>query len=67
MMLPTFLVIGAMKSGTTSLHGYLSSHPQVLMAEPKELHFSSVGKNLGAGPTWYETCFARVGDAVARG
>src|SRR5262245_23410730 len=36
-VLPTFLVIGAMKAGTTSLYDYLRAHPQVFMANPKEL------------------------------
>src|SRR5262249_49158088 len=37
--LPTFLVVGAMKGGTTALHTYLGSHPQVFMSDPKEPHF----------------------------
>jgi hypothetical protein len=37
--LPNFLVIGAMKSGTTSLHFYLSRHPEIMMAEGKETDF----------------------------
>jgi hypothetical protein len=32
MTLPNFLVIGAAKSGTTSLHHYLSQHPEIFMA-----------------------------------
>jgi len=28
--LPDFVVIGAQKSGTTSLHAYLSQHPMIL-------------------------------------
>ena len=66
-MLPTFLVIGAMKSGTTSLHGYLAAHPQVFMAEPKELHFFSVGNIWQRGQAWYEECFASASDSLARG
>jgi sulfotransferase family protein len=38
-MLPTFLVIGAVKSGTTSLYQYLRSHPEVYVSEVKELNF----------------------------
>jgi hypothetical protein len=34
-MLPNFVVIGAMKAGTTSLHRYLREHPQVFMPEEK--------------------------------
>jgi Sulfotransferase domain len=36
---PTFLIIGAMKGGTTSLHSYLGEHPQVQMAAIKETNF----------------------------
>jgi hypothetical protein len=34
--LPDFLIIGAAKSGTTSLAFYLSLHPEIPMARPKE-------------------------------
>jgi hypothetical protein len=33
---PNLFIIGAMKSGTTSLHGYLNTHPSIFMCEPKE-------------------------------
>lgn len=36
MPLPTFLIIGAAKSGTTSLYEYLGQHPEVFMSEIKE-------------------------------
>jgi len=48
---PTFLVIGAQKSGTTSLHRYLTDHPAVLCASPKELHFFNDAYRLGEW--WY--------------
>jgi hypothetical protein len=38
MPLPTFFVIGAAKSGTTSLNRYLALHPEIAMAEPQESH-----------------------------
>ena len=34
--LPTFLIIGAAKTGTTSLHAYLADHPEVTMSSNKE-------------------------------
>ena len=34
-MLPNLLIIGAAKSGTTSLHDYLDQHPAVHMARPR--------------------------------
>ena len=37
--LPTFLVIGAAKSATTSLHAYLGQHPEILMSSVKEPNF----------------------------
>ena len=40
-MLPTFLIIGAQKSGTSSLWAYLRQHPQVFVAAEKELNFFS--------------------------
>jgi len=36
---PTFLVIGAARSGSTYLTRALSDHPQVSICEPKEPHF----------------------------
>ena len=37
--LPTFLIIGANKGGTTSLYHYLEEHPEVYMSPVKEPHF----------------------------
>lgn len=37
--MPTFLVIGAMKAGTTSLEAYLAEHPEVFMSPVKEPNF----------------------------
>jgi hypothetical protein len=39
MALPTFFVIGAAKAGTTSLHHYLSQHPEIQMSQNKEPNF----------------------------
>jgi len=47
MVLPNFIVVGAAKCGTTSLHLYLSEHPEVFMTEKKEIHFF-----LSANPVW---------------
>ncbi len=38
-MKPSFLIIGSMKCGTTSLHDYLGKHPDVYTTTPKEIHF----------------------------
>lgn len=36
---PDFFIVGAMRSGTTSLYEYLRSHPQIFMPSPKEPRF----------------------------
>jgi hypothetical protein len=38
-MLPTFLIIGAMKSGTTALYHMAGSHPEIFMSPVKEPNF----------------------------
>lgn len=39
MSMPDFLLIGAAKSGTTSIFQYLRQHPQIFMSKPKEPGF----------------------------
>ncbi len=36
---PAFLIIGAQKAGTTSMHQVLTQHPSVWMPQIKELHY----------------------------
>ena len=43
--LPTFLIIGAVKAGTTSLHHYLNQHPEIQMSAVKETNFFSGAAN----------------------
>lgn len=54
-MLPNLIVIGAMKAGTSSLHYYLSLHPEIFMSEVKELNFFE--RNWEKGLAWYESQF----------
>ena len=51
--LPTFVIIGAQKCGTTALHSYLSRHPEISMSRPKELDFFVAEKNWDRGLDWY--------------
>lgn len=37
--LPNFLIIGAAKSGTTSIYHYLKNHPDIFMSKIKETNF----------------------------
>lgn len=53
MPLPTFLIIGAAKAGTTALHTWLADHPQVCMSRPKETqHFSAHHERGGYEAAW---------------
>lgn len=67
--LPTVVVIGAMKCGTSALHRYLDRHPDISMSEPKELNFffgpdtvedgeqAWVHGTWGLGKEWYTAHF----------
>lgn len=65
MALPSFLIVGAMKSGTTSLHRYLGQHPDVFVSKKKELHFFAAYRDRDL--SWYEEQFADGSDFLARG
>ena len=54
--LPDFIIIGAMKCGTTSLYSYLASHPQVLPASEKEVHYFDCD-SYSLGMAWYKAHF----------
>jgi hypothetical protein len=57
--LPDFVIIGAMKSATTSLYWWLQEQPDVFMAHPKETNFFSRAKDWDRGIGWYEAQFAK--------
>lgn len=50
-------IIGAMKSGTTSLHNYLNEHPQIFMCEPKEPGYFVEELTWNKGEKWYSSLF----------
>jgi hypothetical protein len=54
--LPTFVIVGAQKSGTSSLHRTLRDHPQLHMSSNKELHFFD--RQFDRGLEWYAEQFA---------
>jgi hypothetical protein len=56
--MPSFLIIGAAKAGTTSLYSYLIQHPQVLGATRKEVQYFSV--HFAKGERWYRSHFPLV-------
>jgi hypothetical protein len=55
-MLPAFLIVGAQRSGTTSMYRTLSQHPAVLKAVlHKGVHYFDL--NYHRGPNWYRAHF----------
>jgi hypothetical protein len=48
---PDFVIIGAQRGGTTSLHAYLRAHPQIILPATKELHYLT--DRFGRGREWY--------------
>jgi len=69
-MLPTFIIAGATKAGTTSLYEYLKPHPEVCMALIKEPCFFTRDRRASSysnGLSWYENLFAHCNVKNARG
>lgn len=59
---PHFIIIGAQRSGTTSLYSYLSQHPQIIPPIKKELDFFSW--HFQRGISWYRSHFPPIPDSV---
>ncbi|WP_155065346.1 sulfotransferase [Paracoccus limosus] len=53
-----FIVIGAMRAGTTMLNDLLAQHPEIAMARMKETDFFIDTKNYRLGTDWYGSQFA---------
>jgi hypothetical protein len=64
---PDFIVIGAMKSATTTLHEQLARQPGIFMSRPKEPNFFSDDESYARGWGWYGSLFRRAGLADLRG
>lgn len=61
-VLPDFVIVGAQKSGTSSLYRYLAQHPQVRESSVKEVHYFDGGLEDGVdtyalGERWYRAHF----------
>ena len=62
---PDFIIIGAMKSATSTLHKQLSTQPGVFMSTPKEPNFFSDDPIYKRGLDWYRGLFsAAEADAI---
>ncbi len=56
-MFPDFIIIGAMKCGTSSLYHYLHLHPEIGMSDFKEVDYFVEENNFNKGAEWYEARF----------
>ncbi len=56
--MPDFLLIGGMKCGSTTLHDYLTGHPQLAEPQYKEPGFFSRDERFSLGLDWYRSVFA---------
>lgn len=66
-MLSNFLIIGSQKAGTTSLYRILKQHPQIFMAEKKEINFFFKDEEYARGVDVYATHFADCANQLACG
>jgi len=55
--LPDFLILGAQRSGTTSLYQYLAAHPAIAPPVRKEIQYLTLRHRRGIG--WYRAHFPR--------
>lgn len=55
---PDFVLLGAMKAGSTTLFRRLEQHPEVLAGGAKEPNFFSREENYAKGLGWYRSVLA---------
>lgn len=65
--LPDWIIIGAMKAATSSLHRYLAEHPQIATSTPKELDFFIEHRYDELGIDWYRQQFLDPPNSVVAG
>ncbi|KPP83938.1 MAG: Sulfotransferase domain [Rhodobacteraceae bacterium HLUCCA08] len=64
---PDFIVIGAMKSGTTTLADQLAAQDGVFVTTPKEPNYFSDDAVYAKGPDWYAALFDPAPPSALRG
>ena len=60
---PDFFIVGAPKGGTTAMNAYLGQHPEIFIAERKELHFFGTDLDFSSPritQEQYLSCFSEV-------
>ena len=67
MRLPDFLIIGAMKSATSTLHEQLAKQSNIVMSNPKEPYFFSDDPVYAQGIAWYAQLFAHAPEGALCG
>ena len=65
--LPHFVIIGAMKSATSSLQEQLARQPGIFMCMPKEPNFFSDPEQYAKGMPWYSSLFVEAPAGSLRG
>lgn len=65
--LPDFLIIGAMKCGTSTLQAQLVRQPGLFMTTPKEPNFFSDDPVFARGMDWYSSLFAAAAPGDLKG
>jgi hypothetical protein len=66
-MKPDFIIIGAMKCGTSTLHDQLAAQRGVFMTTPKEPCYFSDDVVYARGPEWYASLFEAAAPGDLRG
>lgn len=64
---PDFIVVGAMKCGTSTLADQLAAQPGLFMTTPKEPNYFSDDAIFARGPAWYAGLFAAARPGDIRG
>jgi hypothetical protein len=60
--LPDFIIIGAMKSATSSLYDQLVRQPGIFMTNPKEPNYFSDDEQYHRGIKWYKSLYSDAGE-----
>lgn len=64
---PDYVLIGAMKCGTSTVRSYLEGHPDVFIVPGQEPRFFSHDENYARGLDWYRALYDGAGDARLAG
>lgn len=65
--MPDFVIVGAMKCGTSTLAAQLGAQPGLFMTTPKEPNFFSDDTVFARGLSWYQSLFAEAAAGDLKG